>query len=107
MQELFATQDIRKTFASTKDIPCASFLNDQSDACDLTAITMPCKYITIRLFVNQHAEVEERCTSCSNPKSFRRAQEMRGSAMFTFGTAVAPIFDARERAQDTFRSRDG
>ena len=49
MQELFATVDIRKTFASTKDIPCASFLNDQDDACDLTAITMPCKYIPIRL----------------------------------------------------------
>ena len=27
-----------------KDIPCASFLNDQVEPCDLTAIIMPCKY---------------------------------------------------------------
>lgn len=29
-----------------KDIPCASFLNDQDETCDLTAITMPCKYMS-------------------------------------------------------------
>ena len=29
-----------------RNMPCASFLNDQDETCDLTAITMPCKYMS-------------------------------------------------------------